>query len=800
MNGREYISTIEDDKHISVQVVDQNPFARTDIDSVISELDDQIDYLSSHADKLDYLVAIASGILCGMLDIFWVGDFSLERGRGYAEEEIDGFVKKTSQLLGCKDDDLKSCVAFLEKKFPIPADGNTPDFGGGLQHHLRDFAHHPTIIGLAFSLLTQFTGMSYGTNTQGLFMVVPVPESSKIFIGDSVPDKIFKGTIVWLFHLISDIAGSSSSVGLSGGTGIPGPILSLAKEISTLPLIKDITVNEDSLSKFLSKVFNGTIFAQHDETGKIIKGTEIKFDFRGELGVVAELGRQAIPVIANDCLVRTFYFIRRFAMELKGNSYTNMREFANHNWENVIPFKNPTVTRMLTVATGVFTTIDLAEAVISEKYFVAVNYVGVGRFAVAIGAETSNYLRVRQVKAIKDVYVRIKSNTFLEEDNKIYGRIEAGMNIDKFGLTLDQTEILYNIELLKAMDDMLITPVALDKGRIQALKREWIDEWKEYMELGYADFVQVEGAILHWYDKQELLEKIANNSPEKIWFRLVLLEAMLFEPYFPLGFETDKKGNEVPSKKYKALQNPLHAFKDSTGDRFLDRVFPTSYYERGYIARFRRTYNKMIKEMNEVNKGVIKGLIIATVITVLVVASAGIFAPQIAVALVGASFPGLSGAALTNACLAYLGGGAIAANGLGMLGGTVAIVGGGALIGAGVGVGAGAAVGVAGILGKEATIMQSAKLMVAVREIFLNDEKDIEYSNYIYEKYVDSIRSLENKITDLRLKEQTSSKEETKQIDKELKNLEESAHAMEIAMKSFNRYKSAFEVGMNAQG
>lgn len=58
---------------------------------------------------------------------------------------------------GEKFDDVKSAVKALEKRFPIPSDGNTPDFGGGLQHHLRDFAHHPTIVGLAFSLLTQFT-------------------------------------------------------------------------------------------------------------------------------------------------------------------------------------------------------------------------------------------------------------------------------------------------------------------------------------------------------------------------------------------------------------------------------------------------------------------------------------------------------------------------------------------------------------------------------------------------------------------------------------------------------------------
>lgn len=68
----------------------------------------------------------------------------------------------------------------LEKRFPIPSDGNTPDFGGGLQHHLRDFAHHPTIVGLAFSLLTQFTEKSYGTDVNGVFLVVDVPEKASL--------------------------------------------------------------------------------------------------------------------------------------------------------------------------------------------------------------------------------------------------------------------------------------------------------------------------------------------------------------------------------------------------------------------------------------------------------------------------------------------------------------------------------------------------------------------------------------------------------------------------------------------
>ena len=94
----------------------------------------------------------------------------------------------------------------------------------------------------------------------------------------------------------------------------------------------------------------------------------------------------------------------------------------------------------------------------------------------------------------------------------------------------------------------------------------------------------------------------------------------------------------------------------------------------------------------------------------------------IEIALVGSNFAGLSGAAVTSACLAYLGGGAIAAGGAGMLGGTIAIVGGGAALGIGVGAGVGGAVGAVGIVGEKATIIQSTKLLTSIREIFLNDE------------------------------------------------------------------------------
>ena len=108
-------------------------------------------------------------------------------------------------MLGCEQDSLKASVKFLENWFPVPSDGNISDFGGGLQHHLRDFAHHPTIVGLAFSLLTQFTYNAYGTDKNGQFIIREISEKSRMFIGEDTSQKIINGTIIWFFHLDQEI-------------------------------------------------------------------------------------------------------------------------------------------------------------------------------------------------------------------------------------------------------------------------------------------------------------------------------------------------------------------------------------------------------------------------------------------------------------------------------------------------------------------------------------------------------------------------------------------------------------------
>ena len=393
------------------------------------------------------------------------------------------------------------------------------------------------------------------------------------------------------------------------------------------------------------------------------------------------------------------------------------------------------------------------------------------------------------------MYEEIGRNIYNQTDDKIYKRIGEGMNFDKFGLTVEQIEILYNLEWHKTINDIEKTSLIVNNDKIVTLKSKWVSEWKEYMSTGFSKFVDVEGAELHWYSKEELIKKVKENNAENIWFRLVLLEAMLFEPYYALSLEKDKKGNYVPSKKYKELNNSMVGYKKSEGDKYLEAYFNEPFYIKGYIKRLRKCYGKVIRELNEVSKAVIKGISITAGVTIATVLTAGMFAPSIAVALVGSNFAELSGAALTNACLAYLGGGAIAAGGKGMGVGIIVVVGGSGILGAGVGSGIGITVGTIGIMGKKQTILQSAKLMVSIREIFLNDEHDIQYSNTVFEQYVQNIASIEKGLVDLKLQESIANKDDKKQLQLQIKNAEESLKVMKIAMKSMNKFKSSFEVG-----
>lgn len=663
---------------------------------VTETLDDHIEWEPhvDEADKLDYIVAVSSGVLAGLIDLFYVGAFSLDRASEWGKEQIDQVVKKVARIEGCQGDDLSDAIKTLEKNHPLAADGGTNNFGGGLQHHLRDFSHHFSIGGLFFSIFTQFTGLVVGTDKAGALLVIPVPESHRACIGKNFQEKIAFGTIGWFFHMVSDMAGSSGS--LMGGTGIPGPLVSFMKELSALPFFKYSGDGDMGFRLWVTKLFNGALLADHDESGKIIKDSVRKFDLRTEIGILGEAGRRTIPVLINQCVVRGFYFCRRLAREIRDLDIRGIGDLGRIAPEDVLPWGTPAMRRMVTVSSGVFTGVDIADAAVRAikskdpiTFFLRVNYVGAATFVIACVVDVRATLEDKAAEAS-------------ESAEEAYERGLSDLGCLK--LDFQRARVLHSVEYAMVAHD-----IALEKHPKRASrKRAWLKEWSEkVVETVNLVWAADAGYFLTGNAINEAIKARAESDGSDSWLWLVAMEAIRFRPYAPLHGDSDK------------LYRGLKLGSDYLGDIFCDR--------HGVVDK--KELRRLDKAANSVHRG-LDGAVTKRVAgaagTVVVVAATGglafYFAPAIAPALaaaLGLETAALSGAALTSASLAFLGGGALAAGGAGMAGGTMLIAGGGAIIGAVGGSGVSAATSMALATNSSHVLDECSKLVAFCEEVLI---------------------------------------------------------------------------------
>lgn len=659
-----------------------------------------------HADKLDCTVAVASGIVAGLVDSFFVGKFSLERANEWGTSKVNDFVVSMAKLAGYDGDDLPGAIRYLEENFKFAADGNTPDFGGGYQHHLRDFSHHFSLGGLICSIFTQFTGKVIGTDTAGRLLIVEVPETHRQFLGKSFGEKVILGTVSWVMHIASDIAGSSGNPGK--GTGVPGPILSLIKQLSALPIFDNARpameqTDGSAFREIISKMFNGTFFARRDEDGRIVE--PLRFDFRTELGVLHEVGRQAKPVILNQCLIRSFYFIRRLTHEISALKIASLKDLRRIDPQDVLPFRNHAIARMSTVSCGVFSAVDLSDAAIraaiasrgsKEKFLaefiVRVNFVGLGTFAVACVLDIREVLKERAAA----------SSSTAEEDYERslaeFGSLELGPS---------QIRLLQSLQRAIVLNDIAVTKHSRKKDE----KLQWLEEWEAALEIGLKERCLVPSEYL--LDSDELykqFEDLAKEDPFKPWPFLIALEASLFTPYEPLGGENDKE--------YKKLK---------LNGEYMQDVFAVSQsiVTKDDLVKMRKALKQAQGDIDAKMAKRLVGFVGTTLVAGAATVAAFIFAPYIAPLIAGKAVAGLSGAALTSASLAFVGGGALAAGGLGMAGGTAIIAGGGALLGT-IG-GTGASKVIASMTNADGFVFgEASKLLCYCRYVLLDKCPDID--------------------------------------------------------------------------
>lgn len=337
---------------------------------------------------------------------------------------------------------MKDAIRELEDAFKVAQDNVWKGHDVGISaknHHLADLAHHPTPAGLMASLVVQFLRIGTFVNKDGewhFFIVkthlkdikevlipavvtgilnwvafvaekklndhdLEIPRGLRhiIHLLASTPLllEVVKCADNWFGHLVSDMGGSKNTAG--GGMGIPGILISFLYEVASLPVLKD-----SGLPVFVNNLYE-----------------KQKIDLRHELPLYKAAGKQAIPVIFNELYIRIGYFISHLAGELASEKETI-------NWAQVIPFRNRTVDRMLTIASMTFTVADTADAAIhaaiesggnwvlfSGRFVTRFNYVGAGRAALSIACEVSNEKKEAQLIHEKMILSETKAALFLKQ-------------------------------------------------------------------------------------------------------------------------------------------------------------------------------------------------------------------------------------------------------------------------------------------------------------------------------------------------------------------------------------------------
>lgn len=350
-------------------------------------------------DEYDYLIAVFSGLVSGLIDSFFVGkpnfennynsklgtlsdDFSNKVLEKVSDQLISRDLKIYSSLKasGLKGEELhnaleakgipknyslkgyptiKDKITYLENKFKVSYDQSTNDKLMGDytnitpgNHHLKSLSHTPDFIGLIFAVLDQFTKETTVVEKGKLIRVVPVENKIELR-GSDVISKLFCAVCNWLGHLLSDFCGSHSSKGR--GAGIPIPFFELFQFCD--------------FGSFTS-VSNSKKQTEYSIATLAVKVYENGYDARHGIAM-------STPLIINDLIIKFLWAIKKHFVH-------------NFDWRECIPSeKYPDLRLMMIIGNGCLCVTDGVDAAIRSKgdileFALHLNYVAWLRLATRV--------------------------------------------------------------------------------------------------------------------------------------------------------------------------------------------------------------------------------------------------------------------------------------------------------------------------------------------------------------------------------------------------------------------------------
>ncbi len=390
MKPTAFIKTSEDNNEIEVEVI---PYENednkdsilnqqlTDIKLEIDNLNNKINKLENNGDMLDYAVSAGCGVLAGLIDAFFVGEFSLSDTSSLTRVNS---MKAKANNLG-ENNIVSSIVSELG------TDNNTNCLSNGI--------------------------MNWSFKLAGILL--------------NNPSMILKGS--------------------------PKSITNTLKEFSSLAPFKN---NEKKFNSWTNDLINGKVL-------KDDKNRSLKFLSYINANNALEIGKQCIPVLVNEILVRLFYFIRQLIKVVKENNIKSIRELNKTLVKKAIPFNNRTIVRMMSIATTVMTSFDLVDALINSfiksngnqinflgGFLLRVNYVGVCRTAIAL--TTDMIMGINLHKSRKDRIKLMNEYNALTNKKIFYKQNDVWVQAQNTETAIEEaitSALNANETLIKSMND-----------------------------------------------------------------------------------------------------------------------------------------------------------------------------------------------------------------------------------------------------------------------------------------------------------------------------------------------------------
>lgn len=701
----------------------------------------------TESDKICYIAAAMSGVLTGTIRNFGIADAFEDLVDNFKNDKNwKKFVVSLANKLGYMKSDYEGAVKFMAD-MAVNADRNNgfEELLEQVQKCLSKLSAHPTIVGLIFSITSQFSNLEYRIKDNKLERT-RLPEYYTV--GRNYHEKVVYGFLYWVFDLSVNRAFSKRNI--LDNLNIPKHLTDLIKAFLDTDLMKNVPQNYDeairSYSEWIKNLF------ENSEIGKDGDISET-FDLEASINTAMKgFYRDMMPIVLNECIIRAFYFVHKLTYEIKQNGISYVYDLNRISSESILPFNNRTISRMCLISSSTYVAINAGRVVIEyikgkkvgdrnfkEVLLETLDFPGIFRLCIAVAMDAEYWKedinivfeKIRNVKQKEEMGGETDQSVVDEEDETVDEEV-----FEKFTLDALQARLLYSFEAIYVKKDIEKTAKPNDR----MIKEKWFDLWKTRILLGqssdceHIDYFVSDENILY-----EGLFELSKDEKNFSWLYLMETDLVLFEPYHPLG---------VPGDKY--FKN-LKVEYNYINDQFIRRQTIVSQQEVDlYLEKYKKYYDLLSG-----NKARLAAKIgITAAVSVATGGLALAFAPAIAVALAGEAVVGLHGAALTSASLAFIGGGSLAAGGLGMAGGTAIITGGGALLGLASSTGTVSVASMLNQMDENSIVRMSAKLSafcdVIIKGIFKDNDnlrnliEAIDKIIYKSEKELEEIKAEDN--------------------------------------------------------